>query len=93
MARGSNPQEPSSPSRFGDASLTCGVLALVFAFVPIIGDVVTIPTALLAIALGVLGVIRGDHGLESHPNKSFAGVILGLLAAIITMMTFAAMGG
>lgn len=92
MARGGSRQDPSSPGRFGDAALTCGVLALVFAFVPIIGDVVTVPTAVMAVVLGVLGVVRGDQGLESSPNKAFAGVLLGVIATFITFMTFAAMG-
>lgn len=92
MAVGRSRQDPSSPGSFGGAALTCGVLALVFAFVPIIGDAVTIPTALLAMGFGTLGVIRGDQGLESSPNKAFAGALLGLVAAFLTVMTFAAIG-
>ncbi len=92
MARGGSGQDEPSPGRVGDAALTCGVLALVFAFVPVIGDVITVPTALMAIGLGILGVIRGDQGLEANPNKAFIGALLGVLAAFITVMTFAAMG-
>ncbi len=92
MARDGSNQDPSSPGRFGDAALTCGVLALVFAFVPIVGDVVTVPTALAAVVLGVVGVVRGDQGLEASPNKAFVGVLLGVIAAFATFTTFAAMG-
>jgi hypothetical protein len=78
--------------RIGDAALTCGVVALVFVFVPIIGDVITPPAAATAILLALANLIREHRDLSAHSNKALTGGLLGAIAALITLMVFAATG-
>lgn len=82
------------PSRdgVGDAALTSGVIALLFVFVPIVGDLVAAPAALAAVALGVVGVIREDRGLAVSSGKALAGGLLGVIAGFITVVIAAATG-
>ena len=76
----------------GDAALTCGVVATVFVFVPIIGDFVALPAALAAMSLCVVGVIDENRGVATSSGKVLAGGLLGLIAAFITFVTISATG-
>ena len=76
----------------GDAALTCGVVAMVFVFVPIIGDFVALPAALAAMSLCVVGVIDENRGVATSSGKVLAGGLLGLIAAFITFVTISATG-
>jgi hypothetical protein len=78
--------------RIGDAALTCGVVALVFVFVPIIGDLITPPAAMAAILLALANLIREHRDLSAHSNKALTGGLLGAIAVLITLMVFAATG-
>ena len=82
------------PSRdsLGDTSFTCGVVALVFVFVPIVGDFVAVPAALAAILLALVGIVREDRGVATSSGKALTGGLLGAIATFITFVTFAAMG-
>jgi hypothetical protein len=82
------------PSRdgVGDAALACGVVALVFVFVPIIGDLVTVPAALAAMMLALVDIVRQDRGVAISSGRALTGGLLGAIAAFITLVTFAAMG-
>ncbi|MGA8045964.1 MAG: hypothetical protein WCA30_06820 [Dermatophilaceae bacterium] len=85
---------PSRPprDRIGDAALTCGVVALVFVFVPIIADLITPPAAIAAILLALTNLIREHRNLSAHSNRALIGGLLGAVAALITLMVFAATG-
>ncbi len=87
-----SPWRPPERNGVGDAAFTLGVLAVVFALVPIVGDFVSLPSALGAVVLGAIGMDRADRGLATNPNKAMAGVLLGVFSAFITFITFAAMG-
>lgn len=87
-----SPWRPPERNGAGDAAFTLGVLAVVFALVPIVGDVVSLPLALGAVVLGMIGIGRAEHGLATNPNKAMVGVLLGVFSAFISFVTFAAMG-
>ena len=81
--------EPSSRNRPGETSLSMGIVALVFSFVPIVGDLVTAPTGLLAIVLGAIGVRRSERGEATNFGQSLTGATLGAVAVIIVLLMFA----
>ncbi|MEO5610125.1 MAG: hypothetical protein ABIQ61_03140 [Ornithinibacter sp.] len=83
---------PRSREGLGEAALTCGVVAFVFVFVPIIGDFVAVPAALAAMSLCIVGVIREDRGVATNSGKALAGGLLGLIAAFIMFVTISATG-
>lgn len=76
----------------GEVAFTSGVVALVFVFVPIVGDFVAVPASLLAVTLGFVGVIREDRGLGLTSGRALTGGLLGVVAAFISFATYAAMG-
>lgn len=79
-------------SRTGDFALTAGLVAAAATFVPVIGDLVALPAAVLAIGLGVLGVRRYETGRTRRFVPALAGIILGALAALGTFMVLASTG-
>ena len=74
----------------GSIALVMGVVALVFAFVPIIGEFIAAPSAVLAIVLGLIGLGRVEKGLATNGGQALAGSILGLIAGLILFLVFAA---
>lgn len=84
----------SGPSRdrLGEAALTCGVVAMVFVFVPIVGDFIAVPAALGAMTLAVVDVVREDGGVVTASGKALTGGLLGVIAAFVTLVGYAAMG-
>ncbi|WP_109471923.1 hypothetical protein [Ornithinimicrobium cavernae] len=76
----------------GDAALTAGVLAVLCAVVPIIGDYLALPVAALAVVLGSIGFVRADRGTATNPWKALTGGLLGVLAVFIVLIAQAASG-
>lgn len=74
----------------GSFSLAMGVVALVFSFVPVAGEFVAAPSAVLAIGLGLAGLSRAEKGLATNGGQALAGSMLGLVAAVIIFLIFAA---
>lgn len=80
---------PEPPHRWSDSagewSLVLGIIAIACAFVPVIGDVITLPFAVGAVALGFVG-IRVAHGRRAWRSVlAMLGVALGA-AAIATVV-------
>jgi hypothetical protein len=92
MGQDYTPWRPPGRNGAGDAALTLGVLAMVFVFVPIVGDFVSLPSAVGAVVLGVVGIVRAEAGVATNPGKALAGALLGVGSAFITFVTLAAMG-
>ncbi len=92
MTQDYSPWRPPARIGAGDAACTLGVIAMVFALVPIMGDFVAVPSALAAVVLGVVGLIRAERGLATNPGKALAGAVLGTVSAFLTFVTLAAMG-
>lgn len=79
-------------SRAGDLALSSGVVAGVATFVPVIGEVLALPAALLAIGFGTVGIRRYETGRTRRFVPAMAGIILGALAALGAFMVFASTG-
>lgn len=92
MARRDRNRSRPPRDRIGDAALTCGVVALVFVFVPVMGDVITPPAAVTAVLLALVSLIRENRDLSAHSNRALAGGLLGAVAGLITVMVVAATG-
>lgn len=75
----------------GDSALLLGAVALLFAFVPVIGDIVSVPAALLALGLGLRGFLGPDAAQTAATWKSSVGALAGLLALFLVLLTVAAM--
>lgn len=90
------PEDRSHPqprNRLGGAALVLGVVALVFAFVPIVGEFVAAPAALLAIVLGLIGLDRVMRGIATNTAEALIGSILGFVSGFILFLIYAASSG
>ncbi|HIW64158.1 MAG TPA: hypothetical protein H9881_17020 [Candidatus Stackebrandtia excrementipullorum] len=75
--------------RPGWSSLVLGVVAVIFLFVPIIGDVVTPPAGLTSIVLGFIGLGRIERGTAVNTKQTLTGIGLGAAAVLIWFVFFA----
>ncbi|QPP07715.1 hypothetical protein G4Z16_16400 [Streptomyces bathyalis] len=82
-------RETSRPNRPGDISLSMGVVAFLFSFVPVMGDVVAAVAGPLALVLGAIGVRRSERGVATNFGPSLIGATLGALAILVVALMFA----
>ncbi|MDP9398016.1 MAG: DUF4190 domain-containing protein [Actinomycetota bacterium] len=70
---------------FGIAALILGILALLTAFIPVLGLFLAIPFGLAALVLGFLGRRRAKRGEASNGGLALAGLVLGVLALVVSI--------
>ncbi len=76
--------QPKGSNGLSVAALVCGVVGIVFAFVPIIGAPIGIVLGVLATAMGAIGRARAiSKGIGT------AGLVLGILSLVVTIGWFA----
>ncbi|OWY82295.1 hypothetical protein [Rhodococcus sp. BUPNP1] len=84
------PAPPVLRNGAGNAALIAGIVALVFAFVPVIGDFVAIPVGLVAVVCGWIGLERADKGTATNHREALSGACLGAAALFAVFVVFAA---
>ncbi|HEX7353065.1 hypothetical protein [Brachybacterium sp.] len=72
--------------RAGGYALVLGVLAVLCALIPVIGDLVAVPLALFAVVLGVIGVGHYDSGRAPRMLPSVLGALLGAIALLLVVV-------
>jgi hypothetical protein len=85
-----DPSKPLPRNGAGSLALVLGLIAVVFAFVPIVGEFVALPAALMAVVLGLVGMRRVEIGLATNGRQALTGSILGITSGFITFLIFAA---
>ena len=83
------PEGTPRPNRPGEISLSLGVVAFLFSFIPIIGDVVAAVAGPLALVLGAVGIRRSEQGVATNFGPSLIGATLGALAILVVALMFA----
>jgi hypothetical protein len=76
--------------RLGAWALSFGVAACVGAFLPMIGEFLGAPAALLAITLGLVGIRRFETGRASRLGPAATGAALGASALVVIVFMFIA---
>lgn len=86
------PKHPQQSYRngIGSVALITGIVAIVFAFVPIVGDIVTIPTGIAAVICGWFGFTRAEKGPASNHREALTGITLGTAALFVVFLVFVA---
>lgn len=74
----------------GEYALLLGIAALACAFIPVIGDLITLPVALGAVALGFVGIRRHQHGRAWRAIVATLGIVLGAGALAVVALLFIA---
>jgi hypothetical protein len=90
------PQDTPTPSPrngAGNVALALGVAAIMFIFVPIVGEFIAIPAAIGAVVTGFIGFDRVDQGRATNRRDAVVGGTLGALALLIMLVMFAAVHG
>lgn len=80
----------SGPYRSGGYALSFGVLAVLCALLPVIGDLIAVPLAVLAIVCGVVGVNHYDADRTPRMLPSLVGAVLGAVALLLLVVSFIA---
>lgn len=68
-----------------------GVVALLFTFVPVVGEFVAAPAALLAVVLGLVGLGRVWRGAATNAAEAVTGSLLGTVSGLTLLLIAAAM--
>lgn len=77
------PASGGGSHRAGGYASAFGVLAVLCALIPVIGDLVAVPAAVLAIVYGILGVGHYDAGRAPRMLPAMVGALLGAVALLI----------
>ena len=79
---------PGPRNGVGRLALHLGVVAVVTALIPVVGDFIAAPAALTALVLGIVGYLRVETGAATNPIQAITGAILGLSAGLIIFTTY-----
>src|SRR5690606_42027940 len=80
------PAHHAAPRRAGSIAAIVGALSLLCALVPVVGDIVSVPLALVAIVCGVLGVGHYDSGRAPRMPPAPACALLVGLSLVPTLV-------
>nr|WP_314142806.1 hypothetical protein [uncultured Rhodococcus sp.] len=70
----------------GSAALIAGIVALICAFVPFIGDFVAAPVGVFAVVCGWVGVSRSEDGTATNGRDAVIGAALGGAALFVVFL-------
>ena len=91
------PTSPSADFRdrngVGSAALVAGIIAAIAAFVPIVGDLISVPAGIVAVVCGWIGLARLENGSATNYRETVIGMVLGTLALFAVFVMFAATHG
>lgn len=79
---------PAPHNLSGRVALQLGVVAVITALIPGIGDVLAAPVALASLVLGVVGYLRCEKGTATNPAQAIAGGVLGISAGCIILASY-----
>lgn len=74
----------------GDTALVAGIIAAVSAFLPIVGDLITIPAGLIAVVCGWIGLVRVENGVADNHRNAVIGAVLGIAGLFVVFLVFVA---
>lgn len=86
-----NGYPPAPKNGLGTAGFVLGLLATLFAVIPIIG-VVAWPLGILGLIFGLVGLSRASNGMATNKGLAVAGAVLSAVALVICMVWVAAFG-
>lgn len=83
--------QPPRPPRngLGTAALVLGILAVLFAMIPIIG-MIAWPLSILGLIFGVIGVVRTRSGKADNKGVAISGTVLSAIGLILCIVWVAA---
>ena len=77
----------------GHIALTVGVAAIALTLLPVVGEFLAIPVALVATIAGFIGFDRADRGHATNRGDAVVGGGLGVLSLLVNLAMLAAVHG
>lgn len=74
----------------GTSGFVCGLVGLVFSFIPIIG-VVAWPLVIIGIALSAVGMNYANQGRASNKGLATAGLVVSIIGLVMCILWVAAL--
>jgi len=65
--------------------MVLGIVAIVFAFIPLIGVFIAAPCALIALILGIVGAVRAST-IQKGMGMAIVGIVLAVIAGIMMLL-------
>ena len=85
------PPPPTPRNGLGTAGFVLGLLAALFAMIPIIG-VIAWPLAILGLVFGLVGISRARKGAATNMGLAIAGTVLSTIGLVLCIAWVAAVG-
>jgi hypothetical protein len=64
----------------GTGGMVLGLIALLFAFVPLVGIFIVIPTGITGVVFSALGIARASKGVATNKPVAIAGLAMAIVA-------------
>ncbi len=90
VAMGGEARPVGRGDRFGDSALAAGIAAFIAAFVPVIGDFIAAPTAVVGVGLGLVGIRRFETGRAMRVAPAAVGTVLSVCAGLTVLFVLVA---
>lgn len=84
---------PPTGNGVGLAALVLGIFALGFTFIPLVGEILSAPAGLAAVAAGFVGWDRVDRGIATDRADALVGGLLGAVALMMALLIYVATNG
>ncbi|MBO0729899.1 MAG: DUF4190 domain-containing protein [Acidimicrobiaceae bacterium] len=81
---------PQLKNGLGVAGMVCGIIGLVFGFIPLFGIFFAVPLGILGVVFGAVGLRRVSRQEANNRGVAIAGLVTGILALIVGFILFAA---
>jgi hypothetical protein len=88
-------QQPAVPAQpqngLGVAGFVCGLVGLIFSFIPIIG-IIAWPLVILGVVMSGVGLSYANNGRANNKGMAIAGLCVSLVGLFICILWVAAIG-
>jgi hypothetical protein len=89
---GHQPVVPAQPQNgLGVAGFVCGLIGLIFSFVPIIG-IIAWPLVIIGVVLSGVGLSYASNGRANNKGMAVAGLVVSLIGLFVCILWVAAIG-
>ena len=86
-------QQPAIPAQpqngIGVAGFVCGLIGLIFSFVPIIG-IIAWPLVIIGVVLSGVGLSYANNGKANNKGMAVAGLVVSIIGLVICIVWVAA---
>jgi hypothetical protein len=87
----SQPAYQAQKNGMGTAGFVCGLIGLVFSFIPVIG-IIAWPLVIIGIVLSAIGMNYANQGQATNRGLAVAGLVVSVIGLVMCILWVAAIG-